>query len=201
VERRIFQGMNTQTTHVSKQSTRWMVDPLDTTVGFSIRHFMVTNVRGVFEQVQGTVEYDPRRPKDTVVNVTIPVASINTRDARRDAHLRDADFFDAERFPTMSFRSTLVATGADGRLTLTGDLSLRGITRPLILAVSEVTSAQKDHNGVPRIGASATGKIRRSDFGITYNLMLDAGGVALADEVLLSVELSLMKTAAQTDHR
>jgi polyisoprenoid-binding protein YceI len=193
--------MNTQTTHASKQSTRWTVDPLDTTVGFSIRHFMVTNVRGVFERVEGTVEYDPRRPKDTVVNVTIPVASINTRDARRDAHLRDADFFDAERFPTMSFRSTLVATGADGRLTLTGDLSLRGITRPVILAVSEVTSAQKDHNGVPRIGASATGKIRRSDFGITYNLMLDAGGVALADEVLLSVELSLMKTAAQTDHR
>ena len=193
--------MNIPTTHASNQTTRWTVDPLDTTVGFSIRHFMVTNVRGVFEQVQGTVEYDPHRPKDTVVNIAIPVASINTRDARRDAHLRDADFFDTERFPTMSFRSTRVAVGADGRLTLTGDLCLRGITRPMVLVVSEVTHEQKDHNGTARIGASATGMIKRSDFGITYNLMLDAGGVALADEVLLSVELSLMKTAALTEHR
>ncbi len=201
MDRCIFPVMNTPTTITRKQSTRWMVDPLDTTVGFSIRHFMVTNVRGVFEQVQGTVEYDPRRPKDTIVNVSIPVSSINTRDTRRDAHLRGADFFDAERFPTMSFRSTLVTVGADGRLMLTGDLSLRGITRPGVLVVSEVTREQKDHNGVARIGASATGKIKRSDFGITYNLTLDAGGVALADEVFLSVELSLMKIAPPTERR
>ena len=198
----IFQGMNTPTTNASKQSTHWIVDPLDTTVGFSIRHFMVTNMRGVFEQVQGTVHYDPLRPKEAIVNVSIPVSSINTRDTRRDAHLRGADFFDADRFPTMSFRSIFVTVATDGRLTLTGDLSLRGITRRVVLVVSEVTSEQKDHNGVPRIGASATGKIKRSDFGITYNLTLDAGGVALADEVLLSVELSLMKIAALTEpHR
>ena len=135
------------------------MDPMDTTVGFSIRHFMVTYVRGVFEKVQGTVEYDPRRPQDTVVRIAIPVASVNTHEPQRDAHLRDPDFFYVEKFPTMSFCSTEVATREGGGMTLMGDLTLRGVTRPVVLVVGEVTKEQKDHNGVARMGASATGKI------------------------------------------
>jgi polyisoprenoid-binding protein YceI len=132
-----------------------------------------------------------------VVRIAIPVASVNTHEPQRDAHLRDPDFLYAEKFPTMSFCSTDVAMREGGGLALTGDLSLRGVTRPVVLVVSEVTEEQKDHNGVARMGASATGKIKRSDFGITYNLLLDAGRLALADEVSLSIDLSLMKSAAR----
>ncbi len=173
--------------------TTWTLDPLDTTVRFSVRHFMITNVGGVFETLSGVARYDADRPEAAELRVDIPAASLNTRDPDRDAHLRGSHFFDAERHPTITFRSTRVRSVAPSALEIVGNLTLRGTTREIVLAVAEVTREQKDHNGAARIGASASATIRRSDFGMTYNLMLDAGGIALSDDVELTLDVSLVK--------
>jgi polyisoprenoid-binding protein YceI len=181
------------TTNEITTSTLWNVDPVHSTVGFSVRHLMVANVRGIFEKVAGTVRYDPDHPDAAQVEITIPTESIHTRDPQRDAHLRSADFFDAAAHPAITFRSTRVQRGAASPLEITGDLTIRGTTREITLAVNEIAREQGDLQGARRIGASATGKLLRSDFGITFNKVLEAGGVALADEVFLSLDVSLVK--------
>jgi polyisoprenoid-binding protein YceI len=181
------------TTNEKAAATLWTVDPAHTTVGFGVRHLMITNVRGAFAAVSGTVRYDAGDPEGAEIRVDIPAASVDTREPQRDAHLRSADFFDAEGHPTITFRSTRVrATGA-GALEATGELTIRGTTREVTLAVSDLSAEQRDHRGFVRIGASATGKIRRSDFGITYNKLLEAGGLAIGDEVSLTLDVSLVK--------
>jgi polyisoprenoid-binding protein YceI len=181
------------TTNEETKPTVWTVDPAHTTVGFSVRHLMIANVRGVFAKVAGTVRYDPDHPDAVDVEVAIPVDSIHTREPQRDAHLRSADFFDAEAHPEITFRSTRVRRGGASPLELTGELTIRGTTRAITLAVHEITPEHRDLQGARRIGASATGKISRSDFGITFNKVLEAGGVALGDEVSLSVDASLVE--------
>jgi polyisoprenoid-binding protein YceI len=182
---------------VAMAATTWTIDPIHTTVGFGIRHLMVTTVRGVFERVAGTVRYAPHRPQAAQIDVTIEADSVFTHDRRRDDHLRNADFFDAARYPIIAFRSTAVRRTPAGGLAVAGELTLRGVTRPVTLEVHEVTRAHRDFRGVRRIGASATASILRSDFGITYNILLEAGGIALADEVALTLDLSLVETAAR----
>lgn len=183
-----------QTTNEAQTPTLWTVDPVHTTVGFSVRHLMITNVRGVFEKVEGTVRYDPQHPGDAQIEISIPVASIQTREPQRDAHLRSPDFFDAEAHPAMTFRSTRVRPGAASPLEITGELTLRGTTREVTLHVQEITDEHRDLQGARRFGASATGKIKRSDFGITFNKVLETGGVALSDDVALSLDVSLMES-------
>lgn len=185
------------TTTNTTTATEWTIDPAHTTVGFRVRHLMITNVHGVFEKVEGTVRVDPARPSDARIEVTIPVASIYTREPQRDAHLRSADFFDAANHPTMTFRSTRAQRGAGGALEITGDLTLRGTTRPITLTVQESTSEQRDFQGARRIGASATGALRRSDFGMTFNKIVDAGGIGIGDEVAITIDVSLV--AAKRD--
>lgn len=190
-------------TNQAAATNLWTVDPAHTTVGFNVRHLMITNVRGMFEEVQGTVEYDPAHLKRTRIHIEIPVRSVNTRVAQRDAHLRSGDFFDAETHPTATFQSTEVVAvagagaGDRGVATVRGDLTLRGVTRPVVFLVEEVTGEQRDHNGATKIGASATAKIKRSDFGIAFNRVLEAGGVAIADEVALTLDLALVKAAGR----
>jgi polyisoprenoid-binding protein YceI len=162
---------------------------------FSVRHFMITNVGGVFETLSGTAQYDADRPEATALQVEIPTASLNTRDPRRDKHLRDPDFFDVERYPTITFRSTAARRAPGSALEIVGDLTFRGTTREVVLAVAEITPSQKDHNGATRVGASATATLRRSEFGMTYNFAIDAGGVALSDEVKLTFDVSLVRDA------
>jgi polyisoprenoid-binding protein YceI len=183
------------TTNEATTPMLWTVDPVHTTVGFSIRHLMITNVRGVFEKVEGTVLYDAGQPGAAQIEISIPVASIHTREPQRDAHLRSADFFDAEAHPTMIFRSTSVRPGAASPAEITGELTIRGTTREITLVVNEITAEHRDLQGARRIGASATGKLRRSDFGITFNKVLEAGGVALGDEVTLSLDVSLVEAS------
>jgi len=167
---------------------------MHTTVGFSVRHLMITNVRGVFEKVAGTVRYDPAQPAAAQIDVSIPVASIYTREPTRDTHLRSADFFDAAAHPTMTFRSKSVRRGSGGVLDVVGDLTIRGTTREVTLTVSEITKEHRDYQGARRIGASATGKILRSDFGMTFNKILDTGGIGIGDEVTLSIDVSLVES-------
>jgi polyisoprenoid-binding protein YceI len=184
--------MNTPTSSLA--STIWTLDPMHSTVGFSIRHLMITNVRGEFQTISGSVRFDANHPESTQIEASIPVASISTRQEQRDAHLRGAELFDAASHPTATFRSTRARSAGAGKAEVIGDLTLRGVTREITLAVSDVTGEQKDHRGAIRMGATATAKIKRSDFGMTYNMVLEAGGVALADEVSLTIDVSLVKS-------
>jgi polyisoprenoid-binding protein YceI len=174
-------------------SALWTIDPMHTTVAFGVRHLMITNVSGVFDRVSGTVRYDSAAPEATEIRVEIPADSINTRTPPRDAHLRSAEFFDAEHHPIITFQSTKVRATGESSLEVLGNLTMRGITREVVLTVSELAAVAADFNGQPRIGGAASAKVKRSDFGMTYNKVLEAGGLAIADEVSLRLDFSLQK--------
>ena len=175
-----------------QKSPKWALDPSHTSVTFKVRHMMITNVRGEFQTVTGDATFDPKRPEDARLSVRVDVASINTREPKRDEHLRSADFFDAENHPEMTFVSKAVRRTGDG-LAIVGDLTIRGTTRELVLDVEELTPEHTDPWRARRIGASASGKIRRSDFGMTWNAALEAGGVLVGDEVSIHVDASLVR--------
>lgn len=186
--------MTTTTQTTSQPSTRWTLDGSHSSVGFTVRHMMITNVRGEFGAVAGEVVFDPKNLAAAKVRATIDVASINTREAQRDAHLKSADFFDAESHPQMTFESRAIRAKGDG-YEIVGDLTIRGTTREVILSVDDVTAEHTDPWGNKRIGASASGKIRRSEFGMTWNTALEAGGVLVSDEIKIHIEASLIKQA------
>jgi polyisoprenoid-binding protein YceI len=173
------------------EGTRWALDGSHSHVGFSVRHMMISNVRGEFRTVSGEVVYDPRNPEATRISATIDVASINTREDKRDAHLRSADFFDAESHPQMTFQSRSARRHGDG-LEIVGDLTIRGTTREVVLSVDELTPTHADPWGNTRMGGSARTKIRRSDFGMRWNAALEAGGVLVGDEVSIQLEVELI---------
>jgi polyisoprenoid-binding protein YceI len=173
-------------------TTTWKIDPAHTNVEFSVRHLMIATVKGRFTDVSGTVKIDEADLSRSEIDVTINVASIDTREQQRDAHLRSADFFDVEKYPTMTFRSTRVEPGQDGRLTVVGDLTIRGITKPVTLDVTSEGRA-KDPWGGERAGFSATTRINRTDFGLTWNQALETGGVLVGDEVKISLDVELVK--------
>jgi polyisoprenoid-binding protein YceI len=152
---------------------------------------MITNVRGRFGKVAGTVEFDPERPEQASIEATIDATSIDTRDEKRDAHLRSPDFFDTEKFPELTFRSKKVTRAGEG-LTVVGDLTMRGVTKEVTLEIEGPSAPQKDPWGNTRIGASATGKLQRKDWGLNWNAALEAGGVLVGDQVKLQLEVSLI---------
>jgi polyisoprenoid-binding protein YceI len=173
-------------------ATRWTLDPGHSAVGFSVRHLMITTVRGEFARFRGEVVYDPSRPDATRIDATIEVASLDTREAKRDADLRGALFFDADNHPAMTFVST-AARPVDGGVDLTGALTIRGVTREVTLAVRAISDVAIDMRGNQRIGATATATIKRSEFGMTWNKVLDTGGVVVGDAVAIALEASLVK--------
>ena len=175
--------------------TTWKIDPAHSSVEFSVRHLMITTVRGRLTGVQGTVVNDSTDPARSSVEVIIDPATIDTREPQRDAHLRSADFFDVEKFPTLTFRST----GIDGKpgadFKLKGDLTIHGVTRPVILDVQSEGQI-KDAWGGLRSGFTATTKIKRSDFGLTWNQLLEAGGVTVSDDVKISLDVQVVRIEA-----
>jgi polyisoprenoid-binding protein YceI len=194
---RIVRRMTTNTAAVTGSApttlTRWAIDPGHSAVGFSVRHLMITNVRGEFGTFRGDVFFDASDPEATRVEATIDVASINTREAKRDADLRSGLFFDAESHPTLKFVSKGARASSSGDLEVTGDLTIRGVTRPVALSVREISAPQTDMRGLIRIGATASAQIKRSDFGMTWNKALDTGGVVVGDLVSITLDLSLVK--------
>jgi polyisoprenoid-binding protein YceI len=158
---------------------------------------MISTVRGEFQKLSGEASYDPQRPEASRLSVTVDVASISTREEKRDTHLRSADFFDVENHPSMTFVSRTVRPRGDG-LEVLGDLTIRGTTREVSLAVEEVTPEHTDPWGNRRIGATARGKIRRSDFGMRWNAALEAGGVLVGDEVSIQIEVELIRQKEQS---
>jgi polyisoprenoid-binding protein YceI len=175
----------------------WQIDPAHSHVEFAVRHLMISSVKGAFGDVQGTVRVDESGARTVLVDVTIQVASIDTRQEQRDAHLRSSDFFDAERFPTITFRSRMVeGNHLDGEFRLVGDLTIRDVTREVVLDVS-AEGRLTDPWGAERAGFSAQGKIDRTDFGLTWNQALESGGVLVSNEVKISAEVELIRQAKQ----
>lgn len=174
------------------RSTAWTIDGSHTNATFSVRHLMISNVRGEFQKVTGSGTFDPQKPESASFKAEIEVGSLSTREPKRDAHLRSADFFDADNFPVITFQSTAVRH-ADKGLELVGDLTIRGTTHQVVLAVENLSAPSKDPWGNDRVGASATTKIKRSDFKMTWNTALEAGGVVVGDEVKIAIDVELVR--------
>ncbi|GFO61077.1 polyisoprenoid-binding protein [Geomonas silvestris] len=168
------------------------IDPEHSNTGFKVRHLMVSNVKGSFGKVQGSVVIDDQDLTKSTVSVSIDTASIDTGVAKRDNHLRSPDFLDVAKYPTMTFVSTKVAKNGSG-LKVSGNLTLHGVTRPVVLDVEGLSAESKDPWGNLRRGASATAKIDRKDFGLVWNKMLETGGVAVGDEVHIMIEVEMIK--------
>jgi polyisoprenoid-binding protein YceI len=176
----------------------YQIDAAHSCVQFSVRHLMVSNVRGAFTGVTGTVVYDPEKPAETSIDAVIDVNTVNTHDEKRDGHLKSADFFDVATYPSMTFKSKSVKSAATGGHTVTGDLTLHGVTHEVTLTAEDVSDEAKDPWGNFRIGVSIEGKIKRSDFGLIWNAALETGGVMLGDDVKLEFDLELVKAQNAT---
>lgn len=168
------------------------IDPAHSSVHFSVRHMMLSNIRGEFTKMSGTIKFDPDNPSNSSVETIIDAASINTRDAQRDTHLKSADFLEAEKFPALTFRSTQITPHSDGGK-VTGDLTIHGVSRLITLDVEGPTPEMKDPWGKQRIGASATTKLSRKDFGLVWNAALETGGVLVGDEVKITIDVEAVR--------
>jgi polyisoprenoid-binding protein YceI len=177
------------------QSSHWEIDPAHSNASFTVRHMMVSNVRGEFAKLAGGLEVAGDDPTTTKVNVSIDAGSIDTREPKRDAHLRSADFLDVAKFPTITFTSKKVERAGEGRFKIVGDLTIHGVTKEVTLDVEELTPAVKDLNGNLRVGAHATTHINRKEFGLVWNMALEAGGVLVGDEVNITIDVELIKKA------
>jgi len=172
----------------------WQIDTAHTVVSFTGKHMMITKVRGIFKDVSGTIEYDEADPARSTVEVTIPAATVETGMEPRDKHLRSADFLDAETHPTLDFRSTSIASKGD-RWAITGDLTIRGVTRPVVLDAEQL-GVVAGMDGRRHAGFEATTKIKRSDWGLTWNVGLEAGGWLVSDEISIDLEVAADELAA-----
>ena len=175
--------------------TIWAIDPAHTSVEFAVRHLMISTVKGRFSGVSGTIAADDDLSAATV-EIAIDPASVDTREPQRDAHLRSADFFEVEKYPAVTFKSNAIEKRSGDRFQLVGDLTIRGVTRPVTLDVTSHGSIT-DPWGGQRSGFSATTTIKRSAFGLTWNQILEAGGVAVSDEVRLSIDAELVKQQSE----
>jgi polyisoprenoid-binding protein YceI len=172
---------------------RWTIDPAHSILAFRVRHLMIANVHGRFESWGGTIDFDPDEPTQSRARLRIEAASLDTREPQRDGHLRSAEFLDAERFPDITFESTRIERLLDD-YQVTGEMTIRGTTRTLVLSVSR-SAVVRDPAGRDRVGFAVTGAISRKDFGLTWNHMLETGGVMVGDRVTIDAELEAVRGA------
>jgi polyisoprenoid-binding protein YceI len=172
----------------------WNIDLSHSAIHFSARHMVVSKTRGKFAKFSGSIQFDPKELSKGAVNVEIDPASVDTGDAQRDGHLKSGDFFEVDKFPTASFKSTKVVEKGEGKLQIVGDLSLRGVTKPVTLEASYEGSG-KDPWGGERAGFTATTTINRTDFGVSFNKALDTGGLLVGEKVELLLEVEAIKAA------
>lgn len=182
----------TALTDIAAATTTWSLDPAHSEVGFAVKHMMISTVRGRFGSVRGTIRLDESDLAHSSVEVEIDAASIDTRQDQRDAHLRSADFFDVDAFPRITFRSRLVEPVADGAFRVIGDLTIRDVTREVTLAATD-EGRGTDPWGAEKAAFSATTRIDRRDFGLTWNQALEAGGVLVANDIRISLEIQAVK--------
>ena len=173
----------------------WEIDPAHSTAMFSVRHMMVSTLRGQFGKLTGTVKWDEKNPLAASVKAEVETASVNTHEPKRDEDLRGPEFFDAAKYPAITFQSTKVQRAGAGKLKLTGNLSIRGVTRQVVFDVEGPTAAVKSPTG-PRAGAVATTKVNRREFGLLYNKLLESGGLVVSDEVTLTIDIEMVQRTA-----
>jgi polyisoprenoid-binding protein YceI len=174
-------------------TTTWNIDPAHSGAEFKVKHMMISNVKGHFAKVSGTLTLDEANVTNSRVEAEIEAASIETRDVQRDTHLKSVDFLHAEKFPKLAFNSTHIRRTQDGGLAVEGDLSIRGVTRKAVFSVEGPTSPAKDPWGNTRVAVSATTKINRKDFGLTWNAALETGGILVGDEVTITLDVQFVK--------
>jgi polyisoprenoid-binding protein YceI len=173
-------------------TSEWKIDPQHSSAQFAVRHMAISTVRGAFSKVIGTIVLDDNDVTKSTVDVTIDVSTVDTREPARDNDLRSDKFFDVAHFPTMTFKSKKVAQLAPGKLKVTGDLTIRGTTKEVVLDVEGPTAPVKDPWGNQRAAASASAKINRQDFGVKWNATMDNGGVVVSDEVSINIDVEMI---------
>ena len=174
------------------QAQNWEIDSNHSSAQFSVRHIMISNVKGEFTKVSGKAIYDPKNLAGASLEATIDASSVNTREPRRDNHLRSAEFLDVAKFPVITFKSSKFVKTAVG-LNILGDLTIRGVTKPVTLTVDGPTGEVNDPKSGPKIGASATTKINRKEFGMLYNAVVEAGSFVVGDDVVITLDVELVK--------
>jgi len=176
-------------------ASEWDIDGSHTTAQFAVKHLAISTVKGTFDKVGGTLSLDDKDITKSKVEVTIDPASIDTREPKRDAHLKSPDFFDVAKFPTMTFKSTKVEKAGKNKLKVTGDLTMHGVTKPVTLAVDGPTAEIKSPFGTTVRAVSLTGKLNRKDWGLGWNKVLETGGLVVSEEVQLDISAELVKKA------
>jgi polyisoprenoid-binding protein YceI len=181
----------TVSTEVS--TTTWNIDPAHSSAQFKVKHMMISNVKGEFTHIIGTLKLDGADITNSQVEATIDAATISTRDPGRDADLKSANFFDVEKFPTLSFKSTRISEKGGGELAVAGELTIHGVSREVVFDVEGPSAPTKDPWGNTRIGLSATTRINRKDFGLTWNALLETGGLVVGDDVSISLDVEFIQ--------
>ena len=174
--------------------TTWKLDPAHSLAEFKVKHMMISNVKGRFSGLSGTLSLDESDHTRSSVETSIDVATVKTGDEQRDGHLKSAEFFDAEKFPAITFKSSNIDAKGGADYAVTGDLTLHGVTKTVTFAVEDLSQPAKDPWGNLRIGLSATTKVNRKDFGLTWNSALETGGVLVGDDVTISLEVQFIKS-------
>jgi len=174
--------------------TTWNIDPAHSGSEFKVKHMMISNVKGKFSGLSGVLKLDETNYARSTVEASIPVSTVNTGDEKRDGHLVSADFFDAEKFPAMTFKSTRIESVGGGDYEVTGDLTIHGVTKPVVLKLEDVSEPSKDPWGNHRIGLSGTTRINRKDFELGWNAALETGGVLVGEEVTITLDVEFIKT-------
>ena len=177
---------------VLARADTWKIDPAHTNVEFTVRHMMISNVKGQFQKTSGTIATNGSDPASATIDATIDATSVDTRVEKRDMHLKSPEFLDVAKYPTITFKSTKVEAEGPNKWKVTGDLTLHGVTKPVVLDV-EGSGPPIQVMGNTRAGASATAKIKRSDFGLTWNQAIEGGGVMVGDEVAISIDVEAIK--------
>ena len=174
-------------------TTTWKIDPVHSSAQFKVKHMMISNVKGEFTGITGSLKFDGENVAQSSVDASIDATTINTREPQRDAHLKSPDFFDVEKFPTLTFKSTGVSKKGNGELAVAGELTIHGNTRNVVFEVEGPSAPAKDPWGNTRVGLSATTRINRKDFGLTWNAALETGGILVGDEVTITLDVQFIK--------
>ncbi len=177
-------------------TSTWQIDPNHSAAQFAVRHLAISTVRGAFTKVNGTIQFDDKDISKSSVEVTIDADSVDTRVPNRDKDLRSDHFFDVQKYPTITFKSTKVEQVEPGKLKVTGDLTIHGVTKPVVLDVEGPTAAVKDPWGNQRAAANASTKINRQDYGVKWNATMDGGGLVVGDDVAITIDLEMVQKPA-----
>jgi len=177
----------------SAATTTWQIDPAHTAAGFAVRHLMISTVRGQFKGVNGAVVWDDQDISKSMIDVTIDAKTVDTSEPKRDEDLRSERFFDTAKYPTITFKSKKIESVSAGKLKVTGDLTIHGVSKEVVLDVEGPSNPLKDPWGNTRIGISATTKINRKDYGLTWNAALETGGILVGDEVTITLDVQFVK--------